>query len=169
MPNLSANVQFTARATLSSDSTLSPGLQSPEISRIAAFTNGVLAKMADVMYAAEPTIASGANLDLDLAGSLVNALGITVTNAKIAAIVVAADPANTTVVTMGAAASNPYVGPFGAGTHTIKLGPNAFIVLGTDTLAGIGDVVAGTGDILRFANAAGASAKVKIMILGRSA
>lgn len=169
MASLRSRFSIDFSATHTGNEPLSPQVHSPQISRIFDLANGTLAKQADISYATEVTIASGGNTDIDLNGALLNGAGVTLAAAKVVGLVVMADPTNTTEITIGAAASNPWVGPFGAGTHTVKLGPNGAFCVVNDILAGVGAVVAGTGDLLRITNASGAAAKVKIGIIGRSA
>lgn len=169
MATLNASLSVAFSATHLGDNPLTPQVHAPSIARTHDFANGVLAKQADILYATELTIAGGAFTDIDLNGSLTNAASVAVNALKVASIVVMADPTNTTVVTVGGAAANAFVGPFGAATHTIKLSANAQFAISDDSLAGLGSVTAGTADLLRIANAAGASAKVRVAIVGRSA
>jgi hypothetical protein len=120
----------------------------------------------DVLFTDSRTIAASSNDDLDLRGVLTDALGATVNAAEIVAIYVEALTANTNNVVVGAAASNQFVGPFGAGTHSVAVGPgNCFLVTNKNGWA----VTAGTGDILRIANSgAGSAVKYNIIILGRT-
>lgn len=169
MAELSATLNVSLNATHKGNNALTPQIHNPTISRLLAFTNGTLAKQADVMYADRLTIAGGANSDIDLLSAVANAAGVNVAAVEVSMIVVASAPANTTVVTIGGAPANAYVGPFGAATDTVKVRPNGIFVVAVDDDAGLGAVTAGTADILRVANAAGASAVVDIMIIGRSA
>jgi hypothetical protein len=169
MATLKASLSIAFSATQTGDNTLTAQVHSPSFGRTHDFANGVLAKQADILYADELTIAGGAFVDIDLNGSLTNAAGVPVTALKIASIALLADPTNTTVLTVGGAPANAFVGPFGAATHTLKLAANGQIAFSDDSLAGLGPVTAGTADLLRIANAAGAAAKVKVAIVGRSA
>lgn len=169
MANLQSAVSVAFRARAEGNATISGQVQSVEFSKGLDFANGVLAKQADISYAQEYTIPSGSFVDIDLNGSLTNAVGVPVNAVKIAAIVVESKSTNTTDITIGGAPANAFVGPFGAATHTVKIGPDGFVALGASGLAGIGTVVPATADILRITNAAGASAVVKVGILGRSA
>ncbi len=169
MATLKASLTTAFSATHLGNDPLTPQVHSPSFSRTHDFANGVLAKQADILYATELTIAGGAFVDIDLNGSLTNAAGVPVTALKVASIAILADPTNTTVVTVGGAPTNAFIGPFGAATHTIKLSANAQFAISDDSLAGLGAVTAGTADLLRIANAAGAAAKVKVAIVGRSA
>ena len=144
----------------------------PALSKILRLTDGTAANQADLLYAAERSVGSGANDDLDLSGGLTDAFGATITMVEVVGIVIineaANGTANTTDLTIGAG-SNPFVGFLGA-TDTIgPIKPGGTFMLFAGDAAGIGTVTAGTGDILRIANSAGATANYQIAILGRSA
>jgi hypothetical protein len=137
-----------------------------------ALAHGTGAGQCDLIYAQEHTIASAANLDLDLSGTLEDALGNAVVFAELVALQIINEAedgtANTTVITVGGG-SNPFDGFWGTAGDQIVLNPgDGFLIFGSSA-PGIGAVTADTGDILRIANASGASAKVQVMILGRSA
>lgn len=119
---------------------------------------------ASKVYLASRTVASSANDDLDLAGSLADPFGVTLTFATVKAIVIRADPANTTNLTVSPGASNGFTGPFGASSHTVQVRPGGALVFAAPQTGWT--VTASTGDILRVANAAGASATYSIEIVG---
>ena len=144
----------------------------PNLSRIQALAGGVAAGQADLMYAAERSVATASNDDIDLSGSLTDAFGVTITMAEMVGIIIVNEAkngtANTTDLTIGAG-SNPFIGFLGA-TDTIgPIKPGGSFMLFAGDAAGIGAVTAGTGDILRIANSAGATATYQIAILGRTA
>lgn len=144
-----------------------------EIASSVALGDGTGASEFDLLYAAERTVASASNDDIDLSGVLTDALGATITAAEIVGIVIvnkrANGTANTTSLTVGGG-SNPFTGFLGGTTPTItKIGPGGMFVLISPDATGLGTVAAGTGDILRVANSSGASATYQIAILGRSA
>jgi hypothetical protein len=129
-------------------------------------TTGTGADQADQIWDDERTLTTGANEDLDLTGTaLQNAFGTNIAFARIKLLAIVSDPANTTNLTVGNAASNGWVGPFGAATHTITLKPKGVLFL-FDPSSGAYAVTAGTGDLLRVTNAAGASAKYRIILIG---
>jgi hypothetical protein len=128
--------------------------------------NGTGANQANNIHVDMFSIASGGSLDIDLAGSLVNPLNEPVVFTAIKTILIEADPANTTNLTVGNGA-NPFVGPFGAGAHTLSIVPGGFAVLHNPSAGGWA-VVAGTGDVLKIANAAGATATGRITVIGES-
>lgn len=132
--------------------------------------NGTSAGQSDLAYCDEAlTIAASSNTDIDLAGSLADPLGAAVVFARIDAIIIKAAAGNTNNVVVGAAASNGFVGPFGASTHTIAVRPGGILALYAGSSTGW-TVTAGTGDLLRIANSgAGSSVACDVLIIGRSA
>lgn len=144
----------------------------PLIEKIQKITDGTTTNKADILFCDERSISTGANDDIDLAGSLTDAFGVTITAAEIVAILVINAPisgsANSTDLTIGAGA-NPFIGFLGA-TDTIgPIKPGGFFMLGAGHASGIGAVTAGTGDILRIANSSGATVTYQIAILARTA
>jgi hypothetical protein len=135
------------------------------ISDIASFLPGGGVGQANILWDQERTIAASANDDLDLNGSLLTDFGTPANFTAIRAIVIKALPGNTNNVVIGGAASNQFVGPFGAAAHTIALRPGEEFVISN---RGAGwTVTPGTGDILRIANGgAGSTVTYQIAIIG---
>lgn len=136
--------------------------------------NGTGAAQANLAYAAERTVATATNDDIDLAGVLVDALGATITAAELVALMIwnkqKDGTANTTSLTIGAAASNQFYGFLGSDADKIgPISPGGVLLLCNPDASGLGTVTAGTGDILRIANSAGATNKYMIGILARNA
>lgn len=146
------------------------GTSTPQnLSYAKTLTSGTASGQADLVWGDTNTLAASANTDVDLAGSLTGALGGTVTFVKVKAIMLYADEGNTNNVVLGNAASNGFVGPFGAATHTISVAPGGCAVLVAPGTAGWA-VTATTADLLRVANSgAGTSVTYKILIVGTSA
>lgn len=133
------------------------------------YVDGTAADQADILFADTRTIVSGGTDDLDLAGALSNAFGQTITAAKIVALMISSRSSNTTNLTIGVG-TNPVVGWLGGTTPTLgPIRPGGVFLRAETGAAGICSVTAGTADILRIANAAGAAATYDIVILGRSA
>ena len=132
-----------------------------------ALANGTAASQADMIFSDERTLAASATENLDLAGSLAGAFGATLTFAKVKAIMVIADAGNTNDVVIGGAASNAFVGPFGANTHTVAVEPGGVFLIAH---SGAGwTVTAATGDLLKMTNSAGTTGVTyKIVIIGTS-
>lgn len=146
---------------------------SPTMERILDFTAGVAANQSDLLFVDERTVASATNDDLDLAGVLLSAFGSAITFAELTGLILINAPrltgVNTTNLTLGGG-TNPFIGFLGGTAPTIgPIRPGGFIMLGCGDAAGLGTVVAGTGDILRIANSSGAAATYQIGLLGRSA
>ncbi len=138
-----------------------------------SLTDGVAVDQADRIYLAERSVASGANDDLDLAGSLTDPFGAVLTFAKIKTLMIINAPktgsANTTNLTIGGG-TNPVTGLLGGTTPTLgPMKPGEVLLRHASALAGLCSVTAGTGDILRVANSAGATANYQILIIGTSA
>ena len=146
----------------------------PEISQIIDLTSGTTAGTADILWMDQRTVSSASNDDLDLAGVLSNAFGATVAMVELVAVFVvnapSSDAANTTNLTVGAAASNPITGFMGGTTPTFgPIRPGGFLFFGCGDAAGFGAVAGGSADTLRVANSSGAAATYQIGIIGRSA
>lgn len=138
-----------------------------------SLSDGTTANKADIAYMAERTVASNTNDDIDLAGVLSDALGVTVAAAELVTLFIVNKQkdgtVNTTDLTIGAG-SNPVVGFLGGTAPTVgPIKPGGVVLLHSSDAAGLGAVTAGTGDILRIANSAGASNTYQIGILARTA
>jgi hypothetical protein len=130
--------------------------------------DGTGSGQADKIYADTDTIAASGTKDWDLAGVLVDDLGVALTFVNVKGIFLAASSANTNNCVIGAAAATQFVGPFGAATHTIAVKPGQFFAI-TAGLTGWA-VGAGASDLLRVTNSAGGtSVTYDIMIIGTSA
>lgn len=165
------DVQLAIRFQANLTDTLDLGSKSaPQVlSRAITLDSGTGANQADRVFTDIRTIAISGTDDLDLAGSLLDAYGNTITFVKVKGIFVAADSLNTNNVILGAAAANQFIGPFGAATHTAAIHPGGFQCFACSDAAGW-PVVAGTGDLLRVANSgAGTTVNYAIAIIGTSA
>lgn len=162
-------VSFTVGATLNGSVDLKSIQSTLNLVRSLSLTSGTGAGQADRIFDDKRNIAASGTDDLDLAGSLVDALGQTLTFARIKVIAVAAYATNTNNVIVGAAAANAFVGPFGASTHTVQVRPGGLLLFACQDTTGWA-VTAGTGDLLRLANSAGGtSVDYDICIIGASA
>ncbi|MGE0828943.1 MAG: hypothetical protein AB7O04_06285 [Hyphomonadaceae bacterium] len=136
------------------------------LSMLKSIASGVGSGQADLGFIdLARTLASNTSEDFDLAGSLVDALGATVTCVEIVALMIQASAANTTNLTIGGA-SDEWQGPFAAAGDKIVLRPGEAVLFFSDTGWAVG---AGASDDLLIANAAGATAAFDIGFIGRSA
>lgn len=133
--------------------------------------NGTAAGQADRVFADTRTLAASATENLDLAGSLTDALGAAVTFAKVKAIIFKAADANTNNVIVGGDVTNTFFPMFGLETDSLVLRPGALVALvcGEADAAGYA-VTAATADLLKVANSgAGTPVSYDVIIIGTSA
>lgn len=134
-----------------------------------SFGDGSGANQITRIFADTRTLAASANEDLDLAGGLTDAIGQTITLARVRGLLIRAAGANTNNVIVGGAASNGWITAFGGATHTITLRPGGILLLAAPDATGYA-VTAGTGDLLRIANSSsGTPVSYDIVILGATA
>ena len=130
--------------------------------------DGTSASQADLLFSDKRTIAASSTEDIDLAGSLSDAFGATLTFVKVKAIIVTAATANTNNVTVSPASSNGFNGPFNAAADLVAIPPGGSFVV-TAPVTGW-TVTASTGDLLTIANSgAGTGVTYDIVIVGTSA
>jgi hypothetical protein len=166
---LYTTIQVGVNALLSGSSDLGATSTPQNLSYAKTLTSGTATGQADLVWGDLNTLAASTNTDIDLAGSLTGPLGGTVTFARVKCIMITADEGNTNNVILGAAATNAFVGPFGAATHTIAVQPGGSVTLTAPGTTGW-PVTAATADLLRVANSgAGSTVTYKILIVGASA
>ena len=130
-----------------------------------AFANGTGINQANKVWADTRSINSASNETLDLAGSLVDAFGTTLTFTKVKGIFIRSRSTNTTALTVSAA-SAPIVGLFGDDTaDTLLIQPGDIWMRIIPSAAGLA-VTATSADGLKIANASGAAATYDIVIIG---
>lgn len=130
--------------------------------------NGTGAAAADRMFHDQRTLAASASESLDLAGSLLNEFGETLTFVELRAVLITAALGNTNSVRVTRPASNG-VPLFLAASDGIDIPPGGAF-LWTSGADGAVTVTAGTGDLLGIANSgAGTPVTYDIVIVGCSA
>ncbi|MDN5918211.1 MAG: hypothetical protein L0I76_24455 [Pseudonocardia sp.] len=136
-----------------------------------ALASGVSVGQADTVFTDTRTLAASASEDIDLAGSLLDALSGPAAFVKVKALIVAAAAANTNNVVVGGATATGFIAWVGAATHTVTVRPGAVLAL----LTGGADVdgyavAAGASDLLKIANGgAGTSVTYDLIVIGTSA
>jgi len=134
-----------------------------------SLANGTGDGKADLVFHDRRTIAASSTDSLDLAGSLTDPLGATLTCATVKGLLVAASPSNTNTVVVGGAASNTWATWVGDATDKVIVRPGGVLVLFASDATGYA-VTASTGDILEIANGGGGtSVTYDIVIVGASA
>lgn len=130
------------------------------------FESGVGDYQNDMIFTDERTLTTGATEDLDLRGVLADVFGVNISFIEVVAVMIRSkkNAGNTTNLTVGNG-TNPAPLGFTAGTQSWIIPPEgAFLV--TNPKAGW-TITAATADILKIANAAGASHVYQVKILGR--
>jgi hypothetical protein len=140
-------------------------------SYITELSDGTAAGAADRVFSDTRTLAASATENLDFAGSLTDALGTSLTFAKIKAIIVHAAAGNTNNVIVGGDVTNTFFGIFADETDALVIRPGATLALfcGEADAAGY-SVTAATGDLLKVTNSgAGTGVTYDIIVIGTSA
>lgn len=128
---------------------------------------GTSSGQADTFFEDTRTISASSSENLDLAASLTDRFGNTLTFVKVKAILVYAASGNTNSVNVGGAASNGFTAPFADTTDIISVKPDGVFLWTYPTGS---TVTASTGDILKVANSSsGTSVTYTILIIGTSA
>lgn len=117
----------------------------------------------DLLYAGTRTVVA-AGETLNLTSSLTDPFGNTLNFARVKAILVAAASTNTDNVVMGAAGSNPFLGPLGGTTPTVAVPPGGTMMV---TAPPSGWTV-GSAVNLKFASGGSTSIKYNLVIVGGS-
>ena len=164
--NISASVSGTQSSTLDLGTVSFPFSTTGST----AFSSGTGAGQVDRVFSDIRTLSASATEDLDLAGSLTDAFGATITMARIKAVYVLAAAGNTNNVQVTRPASNGVPWLLAAGDG-IALRPGAFALWGSGSADATGvAVTAGTGDLITFTNSAGTTTVTyTVVILGCSA
>lgn len=163
--SVTALIDLTVRGTQFGANDLGTPQMPFQLSERVEFSPGAAAGQANIVFSDTRTIAASSNDDLDLNGSLPGSLSGTVGFTLVRAIIIRAAAGNTNNVVVGGAASNQFVGPFGAAAHTLAIRPGDELFI---TNRGPGwTVTPGTGDLLRIANGgAGTPVTYDIIIIG---
>ena len=145
----SARVGWTATNTTS---LIPDTTNSGSFNYTANLTNGTGAGSADKLYLAAPTIAASGTLSLDLAGSLTDLFGATITFARVKGIFIKFDDTNTgSSIALGGAASNTATLFFSDDSDKVIIQKTGmFLNCRTDATGW--PVTASTGDILKIEN-----------------
>jgi hypothetical protein len=142
---------------------IDPTLQAP-----IKLASGTGSGQANLIFSDSRTIAASSSENLDVAGSLVDPLGSTLTFATIKAIRICAADGNTNNVVVGGAGSNTLAGIFADASDKILVKPGGcFVWVAPKTGAAVS---ASDGDILLVANSSsGTSVTYSVIIVGTSA
>lgn len=167
MAGVHANIGLSIDAKVTGTGDLGNPSQRVTISKALEFLSGTdAANKADILFSDTRTLAASGSESLDLAGSLANAFGATITAAEILLIYVEAASGNTNNVNVSRPASNGFAGPFLATSDGVSIKPGEFALFVSKTGWG---VTAATGDLLSVANSGGTTGvDYNIVIIGRT-
>lgn len=133
-----------------------------------ALISGTGANQADKVWADQRTIAASSNDDLDLAGTLTDAFGATVTFARVKMLLVKAADTNTNNVIVGGASSTFATWVTGT-SPAVVVRPGGLLVLAASDATAYA-VTATSADTLRISNSgAGSTVSYDIVVIGASA
>lgn len=166
MATFKGNVKVIVDSLLSSSLDIGTGKHAVVYEDDTAFTNGTGANQANEMFTDQRTISASSSEDLDLAGSLTNAFGDTITFTSVKAIIIKAAAGNTNDVEVGAASSNDFSTFFGDSSDKLVLKPGSVFCITNPNATGYA-VTASTGDLLKIANSSsGSTVTYDIIIIG---
>jgi len=166
--SLSVRTLVSLAAELTSALDLTTVSSPVSIGRQINFADGDGAGEADRIWTNRSTIAASGTDSLDLAGSLTDPFGASLSFGSIKGVLVAADSANTNNVVVSRPATNgvPLISAVSAG---VPVKPGGVFLWLDPSAAGVA-VTAGTGDLLSLVNsAAGSSVTYDIAIIGVAA
>lgn len=147
---------------------LTTGQTALDYAKRLSWASGVAINQADLVFTDTRTIAASGNEDLDLAGSLVDAYGTTLTFARLKVLLVVAAAANANNVRVTRPASNG-VPIFLAASDGLDVRPGGFAFLAAPDATAYA-VTAGTGDLINVANSSsGTSVTYDVVLIGASA
>lgn len=131
-----------------------------------AVENGTGAGQANAVYVDDFSIAASGTLDIDLSGTLEDAHGNTLVFTAVKEIQIKAASGNTNNVVIGNG-TNPFVGPFSAGTVTLALKPGGFFHVSDGYSAAGWTVTGGSADVIKLANSgAGTAVTGTVVVVG---
>lgn len=130
-----------------------------------SIASGNGANQADKLFSDTRTVAGSSDNDMDLAGSLTDPLGATLTFTTIKAIYIKAGASNPNELSIGPAASNGFLGPWADASDRVKLKAGEVFLITNRAAAGW-TVTASTGDILRVTNPSSGDCTFDIILIG---
>jgi hypothetical protein len=162
-------MSVSAAAQLSNTLDLTSASSTLQYRKAITLANGTGLGQADKVFSDTRTLTASSAEDLDLAGVLVDALGSTLTFARVKGLVIEAASTNTNNVIVGGAASNGFISWVGAAAHTVTVRPGGVLALFASDATAYA-VTAATADLLHIANSgAGTSVTYNVVIIGSSA
>lgn len=167
--SLTSRLVARVTATQTSALDLANGSFPLSLASVVDLADGTGAGQADRLFSDRRTLSASGNETLDLAGTLVDAFGATLTFARIKALYIAASSDNTNNVLVGGAASNGFITWVGDATDVVVVRPGGMLLLAAPDATAYA-VTAATGDLLKVANSgSGTSVTYDVVVIGASA
>lgn len=156
MSGVMDNFSFVARlnATLSKALDLDTPIDPLSLLINLTMANGTTTGLVSQMWHDTRNLGASATEDLDLAGGLTNAFGVTLTFVRLKFLYIVASSANTNSVIVSRKATTG-IPIFDADGDSITLGPGEFFIYGSPTTGKA--ITATTDDTLTFTNSAGST------------
>lgn len=162
---LAATLRIALNAVESSPTDLSPKAQAPiDLMMTQAFTDGTGNGQASKIFSDTRTVAASGADNLDLAGVLSSAFGVTIAFATVKAIIIQARAANAANIEFFGGVANAMSGVLKDASDVLVLRPGGAFVWSAPQ-AGVA-VTAGTADILKVQNAGASDVTYDIVIIG---
>jgi len=162
--NVSGIVAAVIQLAMSNAKDLSVTKDNLDLSAQEQFTPGTGSNQLDKVFHDVRTLTAGSNESLDLAGSLVDSFGATITFAALKVLLIR-NLSTTQTLTVGNG-STPFLSWVGAAAHTVTIPPKGMLLL-VAPLAGFA-VTPDTGDILKITNSATNPCDYQIVLAGTS-
>lgn len=160
------SVKLSVAGLLSKDIDIGTLSHNANYSQTFTIANGTSANQANMLFVDTRTISASSSENLDLAGSLTNAFGDTITFTRIKGMIIYANSANTNNVVVGGAGSNTFINWVADATDEIVVRPGGMVALMAPDATSYA-VTASTGDILKVANSSsGSSVTYDIILIG---
>ena len=161
-------VSFSVSTFLQSSNALAPAPIPAALAYAHTIASGTGPDKADGVYIAQATLASGADLDLDLSASLTDLFGAAFSPVKVGLIAIVNGSSTAGEFLHVGNGTNPaFAGLFGAPAHTVKVGPGGALMW-SSPVDGL-TVTNTTADVLRIHNGGASSQAFSIILVGRSA
>jgi len=162
----SASISLSVAVSQSVAGDVNTAKNSIAINSLLQLLNGTGADQANQAFSDERTLAASTSESLDLAGSLTDAFGASITFTKIKAMLVIADEGNGDNIEVGGAASNGFASFLGDASDVVLVPPGGMFLLTAPDANGFA-VTASTGDLLKINNAdSGAAGSYTIVLIG---
>lgn len=164
--SLNGNIQLTVSGVLAGGANLGNGSLNLYYPLLYGIANGTSGDQANMIWSSTRTLTASSTENIDLAGSLTDNFGTSITFTKIKGILVKAASGNTNNVLVGGAASNAFVNWVGDATDIVVVRPGGMFMTYANDSTGFA-VTASTGDILKVTNSSsGTPVTYDIIIIG---